>query len=266
FCEENLFKIIDQDVIKEIYADSEYTGEKQFVYLSVRSSTDITMCLKQNPKIKKWREEVIKKNKWEDYGKDYRISSCDFKLAETGKLIRFIVKQNIETEVIRCFGSTHIDYSPKKILDSYHIRWPVETGIKDLIENYFLNKPPGTSPEKVETHYYCVMLARLAIDYFRSVLNCPSWKTPEGWECVLSTMRNTLFSNQNCELSVNDEGDFLLTYLDGDAQNIKNQVAKMLKKWKEIGLNKVSWWGNRGVLVKIKDQYKFNTKSGPEKP
>ena len=28
FCEENLFKIIDRDVITEIYADSEYTGER----------------------------------------------------------------------------------------------------------------------------------------------------------------------------------------------------------------------------------------------
>jgi hypothetical protein len=48
-----------------------------------------------------------------------------------------------------------------------------------------------------------------------------------------------------------------LTYLDGDAQKVKKQVANMLKKWKEIGLNKVSWWGNRGVLIEIKDQFNF---------
>jgi hypothetical protein len=101
------------------------------------------------------------------------------------------------------------------------------------------------------------MLARLSVDYFRSVLNIPGWKTPENWDCVLSTIRNTLFSNQNCELSINDDGDFLLTYLDGDAQKVKKQVANMLKKWKEIGLNKVSWWGNRGVLIEIKDQFNF---------
>jgi hypothetical protein len=71
---------------------------------------------KTKSKNKKWREEVVKENKWEDYGKEYRISSRDFQLAETGKLLRFIVKQNKETEVIRCFGSTHIDYSPKKFL------------------------------------------------------------------------------------------------------------------------------------------------------
>ena len=257
FCEKNLFKIIDPDVIAEIYADSEYTGEKQLIYLMIRSEADITMCLKQNPKIKRWKEETIKKGHWEDYGKDYRIASRDFTLAETGKPFRFIVKQNKEAGDIRCFGSTHIDYSPTKILNSYHIRWPVETGIKDLIENYFLNKPTGTSPEKVETHYYCVMLARLTIDYFKSVLCAPQWRSPEDWECVLSTIRTSIFSNQNCELSLDDDGDFLLTYLDGDQHGIKKKLAKVFKQRKNAGLNQVSWWGNRGVQIEIKNQYEF---------
>jgi hypothetical protein len=257
FCEENLFKIIDPDVIAEIYADSEYTGEKQLIYLMIRSDADITMCLKQNPKIKRWKKEIIKKGHWEDYSEDYRIASQDFTLAETGKPFRFIVKKNKETDETRCFGSTHINYSPTKILDSYHIRWPVETGIKDLIENYFLNKPTGTSPEKVETHYYCVMLARLTIDYFKSVLCVPQWRSPEDWECVLSTIRTNIFSNQNCELSLDESGDFLLTYLDGDRHGIKKKLAKVFKQRKYARLNQVSWWGNRGVQIEIKNQYEF---------
>jgi hypothetical protein len=257
FCEDNLFKIIDPEVITEIYADSEYTGEKQLIYLVVRSETDITMCLRQNPKIKKWREETIRKGKWEEYDEQYRIASQDVILPETGKPFRFIVKQNIETAEIRCFGSTHVDYSPGKILDFYHVRWPVETGIKDLVTNYFLNNPPGTSPEKVETHYYCVMLARLTIDYFLSVLCESTWRSPQEWSCTLSTIRTTIFSNQNCELTVNDSGDLQLTYLDGDHLGIKNNLAKILEKRKEIGLNKVSWWGNRAIEIRIKDQYGF---------
>jgi len=223
----------------------------------IRSEADITMCLKQNPKIKKWKEEAIKKGRWEDYGEDYRIASQDFILAETGKPFRFIVKQNKETDVTRCFGSTHIDYSPTKILNSYHVRWPVETGIKDLIQNYFLNKPTGTSPEKVETHYYCIMLARLTIDYFRSLLCVPQWHNPEDWACVLSTIRTSIFSNQNCQLSLDDSGDFLLTYLDGDRHGIKKKLAKMFKQRKDLGLNRVSWWGNRGVQIEVKNQYVF---------
>lgn len=257
FCEHNLFKIIEPDVIAEIYADSEYTGEKQLIYLMIRSEADITMCLKQNPKIKKWKEQTIKKGQWQDYGENYRIASDDYTLAETGKPFRFIVKQSMETDEIRCFGSTHMDYSPTKILDSYHIRWPVETGIKDLIENYFLNKPTGTSPEKIEAHYYCIMLARLTIDYFCSVLSIPQWRTPEDWQCVLSTIRTSIFSNQNCELSLHESGDLLLTYLDGDRHGIKKKVAKLLKQRNGAGLNQVSWWGNRGVQIQIKNQYDF---------
>ena len=131
----------------------------------------------------------------------------------------------------------------------------METGIKDLIENYFLNKPTGTSPEKVEAHYYCVMLARLTIDYFRSVLCCRKWQNPEDWKCVLSTIRTTIFSNQNCELSLHDSGDLLLTFLDGDRYGIKTKLAKRMEQRKEAGLNKVSWWGDIGVRIAIKNQY-----------
>ena len=257
FCEDNLFEIIDMDVLEEIYADSEYTGEKQLIYLMVRSESDITMCLKQNPKIKKWKEKTIKQEAWQDYEKDYRIASRDFILPETGKGFRFIVKQNKETMETRCFGSTHTDYSPVKILNSYHIRWPVETGIRDLIENYFLNRPTGTSPEKVEAHYYCVMLARMTIDYFRSVLCCREWQSPEDWKCVLSTIRTSMFSNQNCELSRHDSGDLLLTFLDGDRYGIKTKLAKRMAQRKEAGLNRVSWWGDIGVRIEIKNQYKI---------
>ncbi|MEN8237506.1 MAG: transposase [Pseudomonadota bacterium] len=255
FCEENLFKVIDRAAIAEIYADSEYKGEKQLVYLTVRTDTDVTMCLKQNPKIKKWREQTINEGNWQPYGKDYRIATKDFTLAETGKPFRFIVKQHMETNETRCFGSTHIDHSALKILDMYHIRWPVETGIKDLVENYFLNYPTGTSPEKVEAHYYCVMLARLVVDYFSSILRFSGWRSPEDWQCVLSTIRTTIFSNQNCQLSLHESGDLLITYLDGDPQNIKAHLAKVLQDRKDAGLNQVSWWGGRGVRVEVKDQY-----------
>jgi hypothetical protein len=261
FLEHNLFEIISPDAINEIYADSEYTGEKQLVYLLLRSGADVTMCLKQNHKIKKWKEQTIALEQWEDYGKNYRIASLDFTLPETNKKLRFVVKQNIETFETRCFGSTHIDLSAKKILDRYHIRWSVENGIKDLVENYFLDKPTGDSPEKVEVHYYCVMVARLLIDYFSSVFNEPCWNKPEGWQSVLSTIRTSIFSNQNCELSLDESGDLLLTYLDGDPSGIKTHLKEMLEKRTKSGLNKVSWWGNRGVKIRIEDRYNFESGS-----
>jgi hypothetical protein len=262
FLEDNLFQIIDSEAIQEIYADSEYTGERQLVYLLVRSNMDVTMCLKQNRKIRKWKEETLAQADWRPYGKEYRIASRDFRLPETNKAFRFVVKQNTETNETRCFGSTHTELSATKILDRYHIRWPVETGIKDLVENYFLNKPTGDSPEKVEVHYYCVMIARLLIDYFRGVLNEPRWRMPEGWESVLSTIRTSEFSNQNCELTLDDTGDLLLTYLDGDPTGVKANMRDMLERRREAGLNRVSWWGGRGVRIRIEDRYGFV--NGPE--
>jgi hypothetical protein len=254
FLEENLFTIIEPDVVKEIYADSEYTGEKQLVYLIIRTAGNATMCLKQNKKIQKWRDEAIAQGQWQTYGKKYRITTKDV-ILQTGIPFRFVVKQNIETMETRCFGSTHMDWTPIKILDQYHVRWPVETGIKDLIENYFLNKPIGTSAEKNETHYYCIMAARIAVDFFLTSLAEPQWNTPQGWRCVLSTVRTTLFTSQNCRLSMDDNDNFQITYLDGDPLKIKIRLKNLLDEYSKNEQWKVPWWGDRSVKIKIKNQF-----------
>ena len=131
------------------------------------------------------------------------------------------------------------------------------------LTTYFLNQPTGDSPEKVEVHYYCVMIARLVIDYFRRVLQEPKWQTAEGWQSVLSTIRTSIFSNQNCELSLHESGDLLLTYLDGDPTGVKKNLQLMLERRREADLNQVSWWGGRGIRIQIEDRYKFDD-SGPE--
>jgi len=45
--------------------------------------------------------------------------------------------------------------------------------------------------------------------------------------------------------------------LDGDRHGIKKKLAKMFKQRKDAGLNQVSWWGNRGVQIEIKNQYEL---------
>ena len=35
----------------------------------------------------------------------------------------------------------------------------------------------------------------------------------------------------------------------------------MFKQRKDIGLNRVSWWGNRGVQVEVKDQFDFESQA-----
>ncbi|MFQ5853548.1 MAG: hypothetical protein ACE5JU_23565 [Candidatus Binatia bacterium] len=110
-------------------------------------------------------------------------------------------------------------------------------------------------------HYYCIMLARLAIDYFLSVLCEPQWKTPEEWECVLSTIRTTIFTNQNCELTRHESGDLQLTYLDGDPLGIKEHLKSKLEQRLASGLNRAPWWGNYGVRIKIENRFDFESGS-----
>ena len=135
-----------------------------------------------------------------------------------------------------------------------------EKFVSCVCRRYFLNKPTGTSPEKIEFHYYCVMAAKLAIDYFLSQLCEAKWYTPENWKCVLSTIRTTIFSNQNCELSLDDKGNLLITYLDGDKMGIIKNLADKLEKQIYTGLNKVSWWGNRSVRIEVKNQFEVAKK------
>ena len=124
--------------------------------------------------------------------------------------------------------------------------------------------------------YYRVMLARLTIDYFRSVLCCRKWQNPEDWKCALSTIRTSMFSNQNCELSLHDSGYLLLTFLDGDLYGIKTELAKRMEQRKEAGSNKVSWGGGyrcsdcyqksiRGLKVVLKCPCLSGVETTPEK-
>ncbi len=74
-------------------------------------------------------------------------------------------------------------------------------------------------------------------------------------------IRTTIFSNQNCELSLDESGDLQLTYLDGDPLGIKDNLKKMLAQRKQAGLNQVSWWGGRGISIKIEDRFKLESGS-----
>ena len=63
-------------------------------------------------------------------------------------------------------------------------------------------------------------------------------------------------------MSLNETGDFQLTYLDGDPLGIETNLKKMLDQRKTSGLNNVSWWGGRGIAIKIEDR--FDPGNGPQ--
>ena len=80
------------------------------------------------------------------------------------------------------------------------------------------------------------------------------WKSPEGWKSVLSTVRSILFSDQNCELTLDDSGDLFITYLDDDAHGIKRRLKEMFERLYELDNWRVPWWNNRAIRVNVEDQ------------
>jgi len=98
------------------------------------------------------------------------------------------------------------------------------------------------------------MASRLAIDFFLENLAEARWKSPEGWKCVLSTVRSILFSDQNCELTLDDSGDLFITYLDGDAHGIKRRLKSMFERLYELDNWRVPWWNNRAIRINVEDQ------------
>ena len=75
-------------------------------------------------------------------------------------------------------------------------------------------------------------------------------------------MRNLLFEKRNFTLEQDSNGDFVLTLLDTNGNDLEQRVAAMLHERMTRGENKVLWWGNRGLILRFDDQYKPEKMSG----
>ena len=169
-----------------------------------------------------------------------------------------ILRDREKKENIRCFGTTDLQLSPKDILRKYRFRWIIENGIKDLVASYYLDEIFGLDPEKVEFEFYCVMVARLAYEYFLKELGGKYYNGVDGNKITLQKMRNLLFEKRNCTIEQDHSGNLILTLLDWQNKgSVENHVSKMLLTLKEKGKNKVLWWNNRSIFLCAKNQYQF---------
>ena len=66
---------------------------------------------------------------------------------------------------MRFFGTTKLWLTPAEALEYYRNRWTIENGIKDLSYNYYIDHVPGIDPAKIDAHFFCVMYAKLAVEY-----------------------------------------------------------------------------------------------------
>jgi transposase len=256
FCEKNLYPILGRDAIREIYMDSEYTSFPLINYFVVDefSNTDVIMCLKRNKRVDKLAQEVIAEGKWEDYSEDYEIAGTRFTLPTLRKPLHVVVKRNKTTKDLRCFGTTFPGLEHKEVLLRYRLRWPIENGLKDLIHSYFIDNILGKDPERIETNFYCVQVARLAYENFLRSLDERFVRDPAGCKKTLSTFRRLLFGSQNCQIRVRGN-NLELTYVDVGGSELHSALKQLLERRSERGLNRVAWWGGLGLRVTFSDQH-----------
>jgi hypothetical protein len=262
FCEQNIFPILDPLAVQELYMDSEYTKEGDFHYFKEVSCKNghIYICLKKNKQILNFIQPALDDNKrWQPYGQEDEFTAIQVKLPKTGLAMKIVILRDREKkENIRCFGTTNVQLSPKDILRKYRFRWIIENGIKDLVASYFLDEIFGLDPEKVEFEFYCVMVARLAYEYFLKELGGKYYNSVDGNKITLRKMRNLLFEKRNCTIELDHSGNLILTLLDWQKkETIEDHISKMLLSLKEKGKNKVLWWNNRSIFLCAKNQYQF---------
>lgn len=121
--------------------------------------------------------------------------------------------------------------------------------------SYSIDEVYGKDPEKIEFEFYCVMVARMAYEYFLKELGGRYLHKEDGNKYTLNSMRNLLFEKMNCTIQQNSEGDIVITILDTEMTELIHSVSKMLSSLKEKGKNKVLWWNNRSIILHNASQY-----------
>ena len=261
FCEQNIYPILDPLAIQEIYMDSEYTKEGDFHYFTQTTckNGDIYVCLKRNPQVKKLTAPALQEQDgWlasptdeEDEYKTVYVVLPQTKLP----LTIVILRNRCTKEHVRCFATTDSDISAEELLKKYRYRWIIENGLKDLVASYYVDEIFGKDPEKIEFEFYCVMVARMAYEYFLKELGGPYLNKQDGNKYTLNSMRNLLFEKRNCTIEQNADGDTLLTILDSEMTGVTHAASTMLMRMKEQGKNKVLWWNNRSLILRACNQY-----------
>ncbi len=260
FCEQNIFPIFDPVAIKEVFMDSEYTKESDYLYFKdkIGKEGNLYVCLRQNKQIKKLISPLLERSgSWSNYGDDDEVGSISTQLPHSHLPLKIVVLRDKEKkDQVRCFATTKTDITDTDLLIKYRCRWTVENGIKDLTQSYFLDETYGIDPEKVEFEYYCIMVARLAFEYFLREMGGNYFKKNDGNRYTLNTVRNLLFEKRNCTIQKNSNGQYVLTAIDPSVAGWDSAISKLLNRWDKEGKNKVLWWNNAGIIFENKDQFK----------
>ena len=218
---------------------------------------DVFLCLKKNTQIKKLIAPALSSEEgWEKYDDEDEVKAIDVMLPKTKLPLKIVILRDLETrKKIRCFGSTDTKLTSTDILQKYRYRWLIENGLKDLVYSYFLDELYGNGPQKVEFEFYCTMVARLTYEYFLKELGGEHFHHQDGNKTTLQKMRNLFFEKRNFALEQDSKDNFVLTILDAPGNDLELRVVSMLEERMAQGKNKVLWWGNKGLVLRFKNQY-----------
>lgn len=205
FIRELLSDALGDTNIEHVYLDSEYTAEHVWQFIvdpETGLGADLTMCIKQNAKVKKRIHPFLdSKPDWLYYDDAHTYTKQTFELpiSGAGRILQCVLKRKESTGRLRCFGSTLPELDSAGVLREYSNRWSIENGIKDLVTSYFFDNIPGIDPHRVNIHYFVVTLARLLFQMLCLDLGDYA-RNPDHTYKTLSTLRPEFITGVNASL------------------------------------------------------------------
>ena len=205
FIDDLINKSIGKAGIDRVYVDSEYTGESTWKFFVDKKEgglgADLTMCIKQNKKVKKYIETFLESNpNWKYYDEEHTYTEETFEIPikDTSRSFKCMLKRQEKTGKLRCFGSTIEGLNGMDILNEYRHRWTIENGIKDLTENYFFDDIPGINPHRINVHYFIVTLVKLLFEMLSR--DFEGSKNVDGTKKGIGTLREEFIVGTNAIL------------------------------------------------------------------
>ncbi len=254
FIRELILQSLGNQAIEHVYLDSEYTAEHVWKFIvdpQKGLGADLTMCIKQNKKVKKLIDSFLETNPtWLYYDEDHTYADKTFHIPiqHTEKTLQCVLKRKESNGNLRCFGSTLKGLDSMGILEEYRARCTIEIGIKDLIENYFFNNIPGIDPHRINIHYFVVTLARILYEMF-----CQDYeeaRNPDGTKKTIDTLRSEFITGSNATLS-RDKDQLILTWKDYYPEKQHKILETLFNKLNEQSQQGFPFLGNLRLRFQI---------------
>jgi len=263
-----VFEVIEPQMLEEVFMDSEYTSFDIFSYFADAEelNVDVTMCMRSNA-LRKFIADKIENGPWRPWGEKSRYEICSARVSpeDIDRTVHLVLKRKIGKTKFRIFVTTRKNLTDEALLNEYGDRWGIETGIKDLVYSYFLDQVPSNSDTvKIDAHFYCVMVAKLAVDLFIKEIGGFVASDRNNSRRTLHSLRDIFFTAKIARLTRQID-QFILTYLDG-TQSEAWDLLMQLQMYQETDqlAYAIPWWGGMRQIVCYESQLPNNLK-GPLK-